>query len=79
MCKWFDRSGTEQIPKEIEKFVGNKNIIANVFRIQSYDSIMCAYFCITFVDFMFKDKSLIVSTNLLSPYNFEKNDKIILY
>ena len=79
MCKWFERSGAEQIPKEIEKFVGNKNIIANVFRIQPYDSIMCAYFCIIFVDFMFKGKSLTVSTNLLLPHNFEKNGKIILY
>ena len=79
MCKWFERSGAEQIPKEIEKFVGNKNIIANVFRIQSYDSIMCAYFCIIFVDFMFKGKSLTVSTNLLLPQIFEKNGKIILY
>ena len=27
-------------------------MIANVFRIQAYDSVMCGYFCIGFIDFM---------------------------
>ena len=56
--------------------MGNKNIITNIYRIQAYDSIMCGYFCIGFVDFMLKGKSLLDSTNLFSPN--EKNDKIIL-
>ena len=29
----------------------NKNIITNIFRIQAYDSIMCGYFCIGFINF----------------------------
>ena len=37
---------------------------------------MCGYFCIKFIDFMFDGKSLIGYTNLFSPYDFEKNDKI---
>ena len=41
----------EHIPKEIKKFIGNKNII-NIYRMQAYDSIMCGYFCIGFIDFM---------------------------
>ena len=32
-------------------FIGNKDIIANIYRIQAYDSIMCGYFCIGFIDF----------------------------
>ena len=28
--------GVEDIPKEIKKFVGNKNIITNIDRIQAY-------------------------------------------
>ena len=48
------------------------------FRIQAYDSIMCGYFCILFIEFMFKDKILNDFTNLLSPNGFNKNDKIIL-
>ena len=40
---YFDSFGAEHIPKEIEKFIGNKNIITNIYRIQAYDSI-CEYF-----------------------------------
>ena len=38
---YFDSFGVEHIPKEIKKFIGNKNIITNIYRIQTYDSIMC--------------------------------------
>ena len=43
---YFDSFGVEHIPKEIKKFIGNKNVKANIFRLQAYDSIMCGYFCI---------------------------------
>ena len=39
---------------------------------------MCSYFGIGFVDFMLKGKSLLEYTNLFSPNDYEKNDKIIL-
>ena len=48
----FDSFGLEHIPKEIKTFISNKNIKTNIFRIQAYDSIMCGYFCIGFIDFM---------------------------
>ena len=48
---YFDSFGVEHILKEIKTF-NNKNIKINIFRIQSYDSIMCGYFCIGFIDFM---------------------------
>ena len=38
---YFDSFGVEHIAKEIKKFIGSKNIIANIYRIQAYDSIMC--------------------------------------
>ena len=60
------------------KFVNNKNIIANIFRIQAYDSVMCGYFCIEFIEYMFMGESLTDYTNLFSPNNFKKNDDIIL-
>ena len=75
---YFDSFGVEYIPKEIKRFIGNKNIITNIYRIQAYDSIMCGYFCIGFIDFMLKGKSLLDYTNLFSPNDYEKNDKIIL-
>ena len=70
--------GLNIFQKEIQKFKGNKNIITNIYRLQAYDSIMCAYFCVGFIDFMLKGKSLLDYTNLLCPNNYEKKDKIIL-
>ena len=69
--------GVENIPKEIKKFTGNKNVVTNIYRIQEYDSIMCGYFCIGFIDFVLKGKSLLEYTNLFSPSDYKKNDKII--
>ena len=34
---YFDSFEVEHIPKEIEKFIGNKNVIKNIYRIQVYD------------------------------------------
>ena len=42
----FDTFGVKHVPKEIIKCIKNKDIIANIFRLQAYDSIMCGYFCI---------------------------------
>ena len=39
---------------------------------------MCEYFCIGFIHFMLKGESLLEYTNLFSPNDYEKNDKIIL-
>ena len=75
---YFDSFGVEHIPKEVKKFINNKNIIANIFRLQAYDSVMSGYFCIGFIDFMLKGNNLTAFTNIFSPNNFKKNDDIIL-
>ena len=67
---YFDSFGVEHIPKEIIKFIENRNIKINIFRIQANDSIMLGYFCIGFIDFMFEGKSLTDHTNLFSPNDF---------
>ena len=74
---YFDSFGVEHIPKEIKKFIGNKNIQTNMFKIQAYDWIMCGYFCIGFIDFMFKDKRSTDFTNLFSPNDFFKKMMIL--
>ena len=73
----------EHIPKysihiPIIRFIGRNNVIANIFRVQANDSIMCGYFCIEFINFMLNGKSLNEYTNLFSPYDFKRNDNIIL-
>ena len=75
---YFDSFGVEHIPKEIIKFFENRNIKINIFMIQAYDSIMCGCFCIRFIGFMFKGKSLTDYTNLFSANDFKKNDDTIL-
>ena len=60
---YFDSFGVEHIPGEIAKFIRNKNIITNIYRTQTYDSIICRYFCIGFIDFMLTGKSLLEYTN----------------
>ena len=74
---YFDSFEVEHLPREIKKFINNKNIIAKIFRLQAYDSTMCGYFCIGFIDFMFKSNSLTDFTNFFSPNDFKKNDDII--
>ena len=75
---YFDSFGVEHVPKQIRKFIRNKNIITNIYRIQAYDSIICGYFCIGFSDFMLKGKNLLEYTYLFSPNEYYKNDKVIL-
>ena len=82
---YFDSFGGEHIPKEINKFIRSKelghavrnDIKSNIFRIQAYDSIMCGYFCIEFFNYMLKGKTLLDYTNLFSPNDFKKNDRVI--
>ena len=76
---YFDSFGVEYIPKEIKTYVSNNNIKANIFRIQAYDSIMCGYFCIGFINLVLAGKTLIDFTNLFSPNNFKKIDIILNY
>ena len=37
---------------------------------------MCGYFCIEFINYMLKGKALFVYTNLFSPNDFKKNDRV---
>ena len=76
---YFDSFEVEHIPKETKALIDRSlSITTNIFRIQVYDSIMCGYFCIGFIDFMLAGKTLTEFTNLFSPNNFKKNDDIIL-
>ena len=75
---YSDSFGVEHVTKGIKKFIGHNKIKVNIFRIQSDNSITCGYFCIGFIDFMLAAKSLTDFTSLFSPYDFMKNDDIIL-
>ena len=55
---YFYSFGDKNIPKERnlkerkKKFIGNENIIKNIYRIEAYNSVKCEYFCVGFIDFM---------------------------
>ena len=69
-------SGLKIFQKKLKKLI-ESNIIINVYRIQAFDSIMCGYSCIGFIDFMLKSENLLEHTNLFSPNDYEKNNKTI--
>ena len=75
---YFDSFVVEHIPKEIKKFINNKNITANIYRVQAYHSIIGTFFCIEFSDFTIKGNILTDFSNLFSPNSFKRNDDIIL-
>ena len=66
-ANYFDIFGVQHILKEIKTFIKNRSIKTNMLRIQAYDSIMCGYFCIRFIDFMLPGKTLTDFTNRFSP------------
>ena len=68
---YFDSFGVEHIPKEIKIFIDKSIVVGNIFRIQAYDSVMFRYFCIEFIDFMLKSKTLTDLSNLFSSNNFD--------
>ena len=69
---YFDSFWAEHVPKEVRKFIDNKSIRTNTYRIQANDSIMCGYLRIGFIDFMLKGKSFLDYTNLFSPKNMKR-------
>ena len=75
---YFHSFRAEHIPKEIKSFISNESTTTDIFRIEAYDSVMCGYFCIGFIDFMLNGKSLTNFTNSFSPNYFKKTDYKIL-
>ena len=69
---YFESFGIEHIPKEIRKFIDNKNIAVNIFRIQAYNSAMCRYFCIGIIDFILAGKNLADFAERFSPNDLKK-------
>ena len=75
---YFDSFGVEHVPEKIKESIWNKNIIANIFRVQANNSVMCGYFCIGFIDFMLAGKKLTDFTDMFSTYDFKINDDLIM-
>ena len=75
---YFDSFGVEHLPKEVVKFLRGKDLNVNIFRLQPAQSVLCGYYCLKFLDFMFDGKSLTDFTSMFSPTNFLVNDRLLL-
>ena len=69
---YFDSFGVEHIAKEIKIFIDKSIVVTFIFRMQAYDSVMCGYFCIGFIDSMLPDKTLTDFTHVSPPNNYKK-------
>ena len=74
---YFDSSGIEYILQEVLSKIQDKSITRNIFRIQDNDSVMYGFHCILFIKYMLARKTLLDYTNLFSPNDHKKMDKVI--
>ena len=74
---YFDSFEIKYIPQEILRKIKDKSITHGIFKIQSDDSIMWRFYSSAFIKYMIKGKTLLDYTNLFSPVDYQKNDKII--
>ena len=64
------------ISRRIKK-IKDKSITQNTFKIESDNSILCGFYCIAFIEYMIEGTTLVDYSNLFSPNDYQKNDKII--
>ena len=69
--------GIKYVLKELLNKIKDKSITRNIFRIKPDDSIVCGFYCIVFLEYTIAAKTLIDCTNLFSPNDYKKDDKII--
>ena len=74
---YYDLLGIECTSQEILNKIRDKSITHNTIRIQSDDSVMCAFYCIAFTECMLSGKTLLDYINLFSPNEYNMNNKII--
>ena len=74
---YFDYLGIEYIRLELLKNIKGNSITQSTFRIQDFDSIILAFYCIAFVEYMIAGKALKDYTSLFFPTDFKMNRKIM--
>ena len=76
---YFDSFGVEYISQEVLNKIKDKwNEILTILKYKIIqESILCGFYCITFIQYMLAVKTLLDYTNLLSLSDYKKNNKII--
>ena len=85
MVVYFETFGIECISKEVLSKIKDKSITVtmyliitpNIFRIQDDDSIMCEFYCISFIEYMLAGKTLLYYSTLFTSNNYKKSNNII--
>ena len=67
---YFDSFGIDSIPLEVLNKIRNKLITHSKLRIQDYESVLCGFYCIAFIEYMHTRKTLLDFTNLFSPNGY---------
>ena len=57
--------------------IKDKSITHIIFIIESDNSIMCGFYCITLIEYMIAKKTLLDYTNSFSPNDYQVNDEVI--
>ena len=75
----FDSFGIEYISQQVWNKIRDKSITYTTYLKNKIDndSIMSGFYCIVFIEYMLSGKTLSDYTNLFSPNDYKKNDKII--
>ena len=50
---YFNYFRIEYIPLEASNKIRDKSLTDNIFRMQDNDSVICGFYCITFIEYMF--------------------------
>ena len=74
---YVDSFGIEDIPQEVLNKIKDKSITHYIFGRQSDDSIICEFYCITFIEYMLVGNTLLDYSKLFSCNDYKKNGKII--
>ena len=77
MAIYFDSFGTEYIPQDLLNKIKDTSITHNTFRMQDNESIMCGFYFIAFAEYMLAGNTFLDYTNLFSPNDYKKKDKIV--
>ena len=76
LAVYFGSFGIEYISLGVSNKIKDKLVTHNKFRTQDNESIMCRFYRITFKEQMLSGETLLDYTNLFSPNDYKKNDKI---
>ena len=74
---YYNSFGIGYIHQKVLNIIKDKYITHNIFRIQDDDCIICRFYCIAFIKYMIPGKTLLDYTNIFSPNDYKKKDKII--